>query len=378
MQSNLPVQKALLRLALVTLPSLCACALLVEIGLRLLVPVSDPLPRGVYDHDAEVLISQPGDQGTYVKQPEINADYSINNAGWNSPHDYTLEKQPGVVRVAVIGDSYVESMEVDIDKSFLILLEEALSQAINRPVEVYNFGKSGAPLSEYLQIMRYAVSTYQPDITIITIVDNDFEESFVEYGLPYFLSFELEDDGTIVEIPPIPYEPSKQVTVFRVLARSALVRYLAYNLDYLTRIKLMRMNQPVELQAEDTGERRAQLSALVQYAFAQYASVAASHGSRLLVVLDAPREDIYRGRSLEESDIFIYHDITRSVADEQDIAFLDLTDAFSRDYEMNRQSFNFENDYHWNEYGHRLVAASLLDQILALGWVGPQDSTVHN
>ena len=370
MSSQPRFRKLVFRFLLVSLPSLCACFVLLEIGLRLFVSVSDPLPRGVYDPDSNLLISEPHDQGIYIKNPDIHGGYFINNAGWNSPHEYTTQKQPGVLRVAVIGDSYVESMEVDTDKSFLALLENTLTQTTGQPVEVYNFGKSGAPLSEYLQILRYVAATYAPDIVIVNIVDNDFEESFVEYGLPYFLNFDFGPDGSIIEIPPTPYEPSKQVTGFRILARSALVRFLAYNLDYLPRVKMMRMNQPVEQSEGDDAARRTRLDALVHYVFGQYATVASGAGSELLLVIDGPRQDLYRGRSPEDSVTYIYHELSRAAADELGISLLDLTTPFASDYSRERRVFNFDNDYHWNEYGHQIVAQAMADKLLELGWVG--------
>ncbi len=369
MPSNPRPRRVLFFFFFVSLPSLCACIFVLELGLRLFVPVSDPLPRGLYDADANLLISEPHDQGTYIKNPDINADYLINSAGWNSPHEYTPQKQPGVLRIAVIGDSYVESMEVDLDKSFLALLETTLAQASGQPVEVYNFGKSGAPLSEYLQIMRYVTATYAPDIVIVNIVDNDFEESFVEFGLPYFLNFDLAADGSIVEIPPVPYEPSKQVEGFRVLAHSALVRFLAYNLDYLPRLKMMRMNEPVEQTESDDSARRTKLDALVRYVFGQYADLASGADSHLLLVIDGPRADLYKGRPLEESDTFIYHDVSQAAVDELGIPLLDLTTPFAEAYSQTERRLNFENDYHWNEYGHQIVAQALADELLALEWV---------
>jgi len=249
------------------------------------------------------------------------------------------------------------------------VLFRSLAQTLDRPVEIYNFGRSGAALSEYLQIMRHVAETYAPDVYIINIVDNDFEESFVEYGLSYFLNFELDADGNIVEIPPIPYEPSKQVEVFRVLAHSALVRYLAFNLDYLTQIKVMRMNQPLDEKsvAEDS-DRRTKLDALVRYAFEQYAAVADSTGGRLLLVIDGPRQDIYRGTPVEESEDYIYHDITHAVADDLGLSLLDLTETFASAYASEQQKLNFENDYHWNKRGHQLVAQAIFDTLMGLGW----------
>jgi len=361
----------LLKLFLVSLPSLLVCVLLIEIGLRVFATVSDPLPRGHYDDTIDLMLFEPGSEGTYVKNPDIMAQYTVNSAGWNAHREYTPEKAAGAVRVAVIGDSFIEAIEVGIEHAYTAHLERLLGAALERPVEVYAFGTSGAPLSQYLQIMRHVVATYAPDVVIINIVNNDFEESLVEYGLPYFLSYDIDAEGNVVEIPPEPYVPGKQVAVFRILAHSALVRYLSYNLDYLIKIKVMRMNEPVAASNGGDEARRERLSRIVTYSFEQYADLAARSGSRLLLVLDAPREDIYRGTAPEQADEYIYHVVSQEAAAALDIPLVDLTPFLMEDYAENHHAFDFENDYHWNGYAHRLIAGILFARLMALGWLAP-------
>lgn len=48
-------------------------------------------------------------------------------------------------RIAMVGDSYVNSLHVDYDSSFGERLETEVTEA-GDPVEVYRFGISGAPL----------------------------------------------------------------------------------------------------------------------------------------------------------------------------------------------------------------------------------------
>src|SRR5690242_17953292 len=57
----------------------------------------------------------PGAHGWYRR--EGTAYVRINHDGFRGP-DFTEAKPPGVVRVAVLGDSYVEAMQVPEDKTF--------------------------------------------------------------------------------------------------------------------------------------------------------------------------------------------------------------------------------------------------------------------
>ena len=44
-------------------------------------------------------------------------------------------------------------------------------------LEIYSFGISGAPLSTYYQIAKYVSQKFNPDLFIINVVNNDYDES---------------------------------------------------------------------------------------------------------------------------------------------------------------------------------------------------------
>jgi hypothetical protein len=93
----------------------------------------------------------PLQKGVLLVKDEMVARFSINENGWNSAHPtYDLEKG-GNPRIAVIGDSYVEAIQVDFDKSVAEQLEKKLQ---DKGVEVFRYGISRAPMSQYLNMLR--------------------------------------------------------------------------------------------------------------------------------------------------------------------------------------------------------------------------------
>src|SRR5262245_26253466 len=50
----------------------------------------------------------------------------INHEGWRD-HDYTVAKPPGVTRILVLGDSYVQALQVPLDSTFHKQLERRLN-----------------------------------------------------------------------------------------------------------------------------------------------------------------------------------------------------------------------------------------------------------
>src|SRR5262249_33406591 len=125
--------------------------------------------------------------------------------GWNSTNPSSpLAKAPGRTRIAVIGDSYVHGAFVNVEEAFPEVIERDL-QAKGLNVEVFRFGMDGAPLSQYLHVLRNEVLAYRPDIVVVPLIHNDFDESYRFVKTRYassFLKLRRGDDGRIVEVPP--------------------------------------------------------------------------------------------------------------------------------------------------------------------------------
>ena len=75
--------------------------------------------------------------------------------------------------------------------------------------EVYRFAISGAPLSQYLHILRHEVLKYSPDLVVINLVHNDFEQSYLKHIGIYtssFLKLKIADGKVVGEYNPVKYE----------------------------------------------------------------------------------------------------------------------------------------------------------------------------
>ncbi|MBN1202110.1 MAG: SGNH/GDSL hydrolase family protein [Anaerolineae bacterium] len=358
------------KLVLISLPAFFFACAFIEAGLRLFVAVSEPV-ESFYDAENALLVFEPGQSGIRVR-PDFTAHYRINSVGWNSARNYTVDKLPGELRIAVIGDSYVEAFQVDYDKNFGVILEHTLGEYVSTPVMVYSFGRSGAPLSQYLHIMRYVSAAYAPDIYVILIIDNDFEQSFAHMSpSPHFLQFELGEHNEIIEIEPVPWEPTTKGRVFRILTFSALFRYVWCNLQLGDTVTNAVEDNPVMAEpVYDQGIDTELIDSLLVYTFQEYRDIVRQTGSRLLLVMDGPRRGIYEGKLPDDIPEYAYTILSAGVAEEYGIPFLDLTAAFQADYQQHGRRFNFPGDYHWNAYGHRLVGETISEELIRLNWVG--------
>jgi hypothetical protein len=122
---------------------------------------------------------RPGAQGWALS--EANVYVRINSDGLRD-REHTIQKPPATLRIAVLGDSYVEGMNVPLEQTLPAVLERQLSSYSplgKRRVEVINFGVSGYGTAQELLTLREHVWKYDPDIVLLAFyTGNDFFNNY--------------------------------------------------------------------------------------------------------------------------------------------------------------------------------------------------------
>jgi hypothetical protein len=130
-----------------------------------------------YDKDlGRVLI--PNNSFHYTK--EGDAIFKTNSVGFNDC-ERSIIKQNDIYRVSVIGDSFVESMQVPRNENFVSLAEKTLGGGCpsnqdefqKKSVEVLNFGISGYGLHQYTKLLKHKVQKFNSDLVIIVIYEEN-------------------------------------------------------------------------------------------------------------------------------------------------------------------------------------------------------------
>ena len=78
-------------------------------------------------------------------------------------------KQLGTFRVACLGDSLTEALQVDRQANFCSLLERKLTQAKQQNCEVLNFGVSNSSIGQMYLRLKNKVWKFQPDVVALCI-----------------------------------------------------------------------------------------------------------------------------------------------------------------------------------------------------------------
>jgi hypothetical protein len=379
-----PLRTVLANTGLV-LASLLASAALCELVVFRLVLLPSDVPGNVYLGGLVRL--EPGARGVWRVRDEVAAPFRINAQGWNSgAGDY--ERAPaGTTRIAVIGDSYVEALQVPAVESLAEQLEGLLDAAAT-PTRVYRFGISGAPLSQYLRMLERAALDYDPHWIVVVLVHNDFGESFRFQPGRYtssFLKLRVAEGRVLGELEPTPYRRTWHDPVRQL----ATVRYLYYRQQITPAVVRSRVR--ALLAGAGSGYREASaaardgekarrgadvapgpddLEAATAYLFDRLFAAAGDAGARLLLLMDGDRGAIYGGRS--DGGALELNRLATRLAAERGIAFVDLHERFAADWARHRQRFDFPSDAHWNRRGHGLAARAIAEHLRGSGEASPR------
>jgi lysophospholipase L1-like esterase len=125
---------------------------------------------------------------------EGEAYIRINSRGLRD-REHALEKAPGVYRIAVLGDSYAEALQVPLEKTFWWLLAEKLERcgfAGGKRIEPVNFGVSGYGTAQELLTLRHRAWQYAPDMVLVAFfpgndVRNNSKVLEKERNRPFFV-----------------------------------------------------------------------------------------------------------------------------------------------------------------------------------------------
>ncbi|MGB8507532.1 MAG: SGNH/GDSL hydrolase family protein [Pyrinomonadaceae bacterium] len=116
---------------------------------------------------------RPGAEGWYRK--EGRSYVRINSDGLRD-REHALEKPAATLRIAVVGDSYAEALQVAQEKAFPTILESKLQNCAafgGKKIEVINFGVSGYGTTQELITLRERVRAYAPDIVLLAFTTNN-------------------------------------------------------------------------------------------------------------------------------------------------------------------------------------------------------------
>ncbi len=347
------------------LATVVVCLLFAEAVLRTL-PVKDAVMIEPVSSEARVPHLKPNRNITFSSgwNFTILNERRINNLGFADDQDY--DKDSSAPLLAVVGDSYVESLMVPYTES----VQGRLSAYASTRARVYSFALAESPLSTYLVFAEHARDLFRPQGAVFVIISNDFDESWVRFKRParrQRLTFFVENDDGNVGLETIPYEVSPAK---RILRKSALARYLYLNVGIQRTseniAKLLRGDKrPVFVSnklAKSDPERLAASIRAVDIFLARLPESSGLSQDRIAFVIDGIRQQIYGEISDEIAEASFFSKMRKyfiTAARAQGYEVIDMHPVFKDHYRQHTQRFEFPTDNHWNGLGHGVAASAV-------------------
>ncbi len=148
--------------------------LIAEVTLRL---IDYSFPEFYVTDTSRGFALRPGASGWYTKE---NAVFIQINSDGLRDREHQTTKPPNTIRIAILGDSYAEGLQVPLESAFWYLMESHLNDCSpnKKRIEVINFGVSGYGTAQELLTLREHVWKYSPDIVLLAFTtSNDITDN---------------------------------------------------------------------------------------------------------------------------------------------------------------------------------------------------------
>ena len=356
-----------LRLALGAGATIALLLIAGEVAARLFLPVSD-IPW----HEGDPLLGYRlrGNQAGHCRGEHGLVSFRLNALGWNNDHEYDTPRQKGRARIAILGDSYVESLYVGRGRRFFDLLEERLGTA-GHPTEVFTYGVSGYGTGQEMLLLESEVERHAPDAVVVIFTPPDLVETACALApSPEVPCFFGADADSLDYRRAVPHQPNRRA---RALMSSALLRYAAIDLDLLDSFQRWRARNvrfaPM-MYALHPPEKWQEAWIVVEACLTRMARRCRARGIPFLVI-PQPVIALESIRDIEAmpdgGDPELPARRLKELAQRESFAFFDLSGAFPGcDLKTGYDRFRAPRFGHWNEEAHAAVAVALVPPITAL------------
>jgi hypothetical protein len=286
--------------------------------------------------------------------------WHVNPQGWNSSQDYLTAEERDTPLIAVIGDSYVENLQSDVDLSIAAQLQGLLDDRCL----VYGFGREGQSLLQDLLVMEYVDSIYDPDHYVLVLGGDVLTyciipDRFISY--PYLAP---SDTGFAVA-PPAPRAASATAEF---LLQSALIRYLRLNVG-LHLFSLFHVPDDLRHSNSDLSPEQVDslLPEVADYALGRISGGFGDKGVLVLLNYYESRYDIYGpdvAFSLRAPRVSSdYRLLRQRTMQYPGLDVIDSREAFEIDWQRNGIRFESPDGMHLNGYGNAVIARLLLERL---------------
>ena len=273
----------------------------------------------------------------------------INNKGLRDiDHDY--RKPKNTFRILFLGDSFTEAKQVNLEETFVKVLENKLNQYVEYPVEVINSGVSAYGTDNELLFYQNEGFKYQADLVFVMFYFNDVGDNT---KTAYFT---IQDD----QLMPIETKPD---TAILHSGDSPIEKWLWQNIEtyriYLLAIHAFRELEKRMGNSLYNPEQQVELSPywdLTQALFEELQSEIAEDNATMILVHIPSSESLETSNQNEGLDHSLISVRITDISDQLGLHLIDLYLEFPKAVENPASTLYLKSDGHLNAVGHSLVS----------------------
>lgn len=302
-------------------------------------------------------IGKPGKSYT-VRDRDITMQVNNNSLGFRD-REFKEQKQPGVTRIAVLGDSFVWGYGMQrVEDRFTERLQEVLRK-MGAGVEVYNFGIPGFGNEQEFLAYREIASGFDPDLVILVYYINDAVDNLRTRGNSVDgNSADSPEGGHLAES-----EALSMAMVFKDYLRRNLFTYNAlkenlklWDYFYLKMIHYGLMDDTMGGRSEED------LVALAKKILQKSRDKAEADGAEFMVLWTPYFTEPVQGRT----DLLWRHliSIKNKLSKEYGSQGLDLAPLFLEAYKEGKKNYYQKSSgNHWSAEGNMFVATKVSEYL---------------
>lgn len=377
---------------------------LLEFGVRMLGAKPETYLRKFSQyHPMLGWVKTPNMEGEF-RRGDVNIHEKMNSKGLRDA-EYEYEKPAGTVRILVLGDSFTEGYDVNIENVFTEILEQKLNKELSAVTgsryEVINAGTGGYSTDQEYLFYKLEGYKYNPDVVIMmTYAANDIwyniESRYGNYHKPLYM---IKEDTLLLMNTPLP-EPKKQEFIknlFRDMALYPIVTKIVLTklpglAEYLSKwgfiskstlevagpnakfSSAQKYPSSFSIFEKHQSDRVAAAWKITDALIKNLNTVTESNGSKFILFSIPDRFQIYQQSwentkklyGVDESiwDRDLPDSLLSTIAKNYAIPFLNMKEYLSQKTSVWEQLYN---GVHWNEKGNEIAAKFIFEELTKKG-----------
>jgi lysophospholipase L1-like esterase len=371
--------------------------LILEVGIRVTLQDIVSRPNKYYRyHQVLGWEKIPNSSGKF-KSSEYRFSVRYNAKGLRD-QDYSYKKTPGIFRILLLGDSFVEGYGVEAEQIFGEVLEKKLNTNLRKysQIQVINAGTGGYSTAQELLFFQKEGRKYQPDLVILSFyVDDTYNNAHQSSGIFGNPFFSLSDNKIKLHLPSLKkdtsasnryltQENSNPISYIKKWLRSHSALYiLSVNLIFENFprlkqpfIKLGLIGEgkvPPEFRLAFSREDEQEPWLITEGIIARLNEEVQKEKARLIILFipnqiqvypeDWERKKEFYGIKEADLDLRKSNKKLKDICMNLKIDFIDPTDIFRRQAQEGSRLY-YKFDGHLNREGHALVAKLIYDYLL--------------